>query len=56
MCRASFNCAGRLADDLGVAEDGAGCCLGNPNAMAYNSGGSEDCFACVGEFFECHFL
>ena len=50
MCRASFNCAGGLADDLGVAVDAAGCCLGNPNAMAYNPGGSEDCFACVGEF------
>ena len=51
MCRATFNCAGGPGDDLGVAVDGgAGCCLGNPNAMAYTPAGSEDCFACVGEF------
>ena len=48
-CRASFNCAG---DDLGVAVDGTGCCLGNPNAMAYTPRGSGDCFACVGEFLD----
>ena len=49
-CRASVNCAGGPGDDLGEAVDGAGCCLGNPNAMAYTPQGSEDCFACVGEF------
>ena len=49
-CRASVNCAGGPGDDLGVAVDGAGCCLGNPNSMAYTPVGSEDYFACVGEF------
>ena len=49
-CRASFNCAGEPGDDIGVADDGAGCCLDNPSAMAYppKPKGSEDCFACVG--------
>ena len=50
MCRASFNCAGGPGDDLGVAVDGAGCCLVISNAMAYSFQGSEDCIACVGEF------
>ena len=50
MCRATFNCIGGPNDDLGVAGDGAGCCLGNPNAMAYTPIGSEECIACVGEF------
>ena len=50
VCRATFNCAGGPGDDLGVTVDGAGCCLGNPNATAYTPQGSEDCFACVGEF------
>ena len=49
LCRGSFNCVG---DDLGEAVDGAGCCLGNPNAMAYTPLGSEECNACVGEFLE----
>jgi hypothetical protein len=51
VCRASLNCAGGPAGDLGVAVDGAGCCLGNPNAMAYTPPGSEDCIACVGGFY-----
>ena len=50
MCRASFNCAGGTGDDLGVAVNGTGCCLDNPNALAYSPQGSEDCIACVGEF------
>ena len=50
VCRGSFDCTDGPGDDLGVAVDGAGCCLGNPNAMAYTPQGSEDCFACVGEF------
>ena len=49
-CRSSFNCAGGTGDDLGVAVDGAGCCLGNPNALAYSPQGSGECIACVGEF------
>ena len=49
-CRATSNCAGGPGDDLGVAEDGSGCCLGNPNALAYTPQGSEECIACVGEF------
>ena len=51
LCRASFNCAGGPGDFLGVAVDGAGCCLDNPSAMAYAPQVSEDCFACVGEFY-----
>ena len=50
VCRASFNCAGGPGDDLGVAVDGTGCCLGNPDAMAYTPQGSKECIACVGEF------
>jgi hypothetical protein len=50
LCKASFTCAGGPGDDLGVAVSGAGCCLDNPNALAYSPVGSEDCFACVGEF------
>ena len=49
MCRASFNCAGGPGDDLGVAEDGAGCCLDNPSAMAYTPK-PKGWFVCVGEF------
>ena len=48
-CRASFNCAGGPGDDLGVAVDGAGCCLDNPNALAYSPLGSEECIPCIGE-------
>ena len=50
MCRASFNCAGGPGDDLGVAVDGEGCCLSNPDVLAYSPPGSVDCVACVGEF------
>ena len=50
QCRASFNCDGGPNDDLGVAVGGAGCCLDNPDALAYSPQGSEDCFACIGEF------
>ena len=50
VCRATFDCTGGPGDDLGVAEDGEGCCLGSPNALAYTPQGIEDCFACVGEF------
>ena len=48
LCRASVNCAGGPGDDLGVAVNGEGCCLGNPDALAYSPPGS-DCIACVGE-------
>ena len=49
-CRATFSCAGGPGDDLGMAENVAGCCLGNPSAMAYTPKpkGSENCFACIG--------
>jgi hypothetical protein len=50
VCRASFNCAGGPGDNLGVAADGEGCCLDNPDALAYTPQGSEECNACVGEF------
>ena len=50
MCRATINCTGGPDDDLGEAVDGSGCCLGNPNALAYSPLGSEDCTACIGEF------
>ena len=50
VCRASSNCDGQPGDDLGVAVDGEGCCLGNPDALAYTAPGSEECTACVGEF------
>ena len=52
LCRATFNCTGGIADYLGVAVDGAGCCIGNPDALAYSPIGTcqEDCIACVGEF------
>jgi hypothetical protein len=51
VCRASFNCSGGPGDDLGVAVDGAGCCLDDPNALAYTTPGTEDCIACVGGFY-----
>ena len=51
QCRASFNCDGGPNDDLGVTVGGESCCLGNPSALAYSPQGSEDCFACVGEFY-----
>ena len=53
-CRASVNCTGGDGDDLGVAANGAACCLGNPAALAYSPSSSEDCFACVGESMEVH--
>ena len=50
MCRASLICDGQPGDDLGVALNGEGCCLGNPAALAYNILGTEGCIPCVGEF------
>ena len=51
MCRATFNCAGGPGDDLGVADDGEGCCLSNPDVLAYSPPGSANCVACIGEFY-----
>ena len=47
-CRDSVNCAGGA---LGTAMSGRDCCLGNSRALAYTPQGSEDCIACVGEFY-----
>ena len=49
-CRASSTCAGGAGDELGVAVNGEGCCLGDQAALAYTAPGSEECIACVGEF------
>ena len=54
VCRASVNCGGGPGDNLGVAANGADCCLDNPRALAYSSQNSEDCYACVGEFQSMH--
>ena len=49
-CKASVNCAGGAGDDLGVAASRESCCMDNSRALAYNTVGTEECVACIGEF------
>jgi hypothetical protein len=48
VCRASVNCNGEPGDDLGVTTE-RGCCVDNPNGLAYSIQGGESCTPCVGE-------
>ena len=48
QCRASVDCDGAPGDDLGVTTD-RGCCVDNPNGLAYTMGGGEICTPCIGE-------
>lgn len=48
ICRASVNCNGQPGDDLGVTTE-RGCCIDNPNGLAYSVPGGESCTPCIGE-------